>query len=278
VAIALTGEIASAGALGYGGQLLAARGRHDDQRGELVFVLRDAVSGVERELSTRLVTRAFPDPASEVGLRNQVSPATAGFGIAQLLAIVDVPSSVPAGTYDMSVRRRRRTDAGGSEALPAPLYAQRFVVLPANIGGVVGAPTPATSEVGPISTDVSEELTNLVPLPKVVLALPASAPPHAAHLVVAYPRTKITPRGVIEEQHLGRGSIVSWSDDPGSGRVTIDLVDPAASVHSLAFIFEPKAPLSAGRIVLSEVSLVSTVLYDRNGAVRSGTVTPIAIR
>jgi hypothetical protein len=277
VAIALTGEIASAGAAGYGGQLLAARGRHDDQRGELVFVLRDPASGVERELVTRVVTRAFPDPASEVGLRNQVSPTTAAFGISQLLAIVDVPATVPPGAYDLSVRRRRRTDAGGSEELPAPLYTQRFVVLPANVGGVVGAPTPTTNEVGLFSTDVSEELADLVPWPKVVLALPASAP-HAAHLVVAYPRTKITPRAVFEEQHLGRGSIVSWSDDPALGRVTIDLVDPAASVQSLAFVFEPKAPLSAGRIALSEISLLSTILYDRNGAVRTGTVTPVAIR
>ncbi len=277
VGIALSGEPAAGEAAGYGGDLLAERGRWDDQRGQLVFVLRAAASGAEHELSTRIVTRAFPDPASEIGIANQVDASYAGLGIAQLLAIVDVPASVPPGDYDVSVRRRRRTDAGGTEDLPAIVYGQRLTVLPASVGSASGAPTPSSAHAGPFGIDVSEQLASLVPLPKVVLSLPES-PPHAAHLVIAYPSAKIRPRAVFEEQHLGRGSIVAWSDDPASGRVTVDFVDPAASVKALALAFEPRAPLSAGRITLPEIRIEASTLYDRDGTVRSGAVTPTAIR
>jgi hypothetical protein len=77
---------------------------------------------------------------------------------------------------------------------------------------------------------------------------------------------------------FGRGSIVAWSDDPENGRLTLDFVDPGASVNALALAFEPKAPLSSGRIALSEITVEASTLYDRDGAVRSGTVTPSAIR
>jgi hypothetical protein len=277
VGILLAGEVVAGETAGYGGDLLAARGHYDDQRGQLVFVLRDPGTGAEHELATRIVTRAWPDPASEIGIANQIDAAFSGFGIVQLLAILDVPGSVPPGSYDMSVRRRRRTDTGGSENLPAIVYGQRLTVLPANIGGVAGAQTPASGYTGTFGIDVSKQLASLVPLPKVVLSLPASLP-HAAHLVIAYPRTKIKPRAVFEEQHLGRGSIVAWSDDSANGRVTVDFVDPGASVKQLALAFEPKAPLSAGRIALSEITVESSTLYDREGAVRSGAVTPTAIR
>ncbi len=277
VAIALAGEAVMGNVVGYGSQVLAAVGRHDDQRGELRFVLRDAVSGSERALETRVVTRAWPDPASEIGLRNYARSSSDGFGLAQLLAIVDVPEDVPAGSYDLQVRRQRRTDGGGVEELPGPVYSQPLVVLPANVGGAVGAPTPSAGYAGAAGIDVTEQLADLVPLPKVVLALPAQRP-HAAHVVIAYPASKVTPRAVIEEQHLGRGSIVAWTADPANGRITIDFVDPSASVAALALVFEPNAALSAGRIEVAEVTVMSATLYDQEGAVRSGTVTPTAIR
>ncbi len=277
VGIALAGEAAAGEAAGYGGEILAARGRFDYQRGQLVFVLRDPGSGAERELVTRIVTRAMPDPASEIGIANQVDAAYPGLGISQILAIVDVPASVPPGDYDVIARRRRRTDSGGSEELAAIVYGQRLTVLPASVGGAAGSPTPSSAYAGAFGLDVSQQLTRLVPLPKAVLSLPDAAP-HAARLVIAYPKAKIAPRAVFEEQHLGRGSIVAWRDDPESGRVTVDFVDPSASVKALALAFEPKAPLSAGRIALAEIRVESSTLYDANGAVRSGSVTPFAIR
>lgn len=276
-ALALAGEVGAGGNAGYGGELLAARGLHDDQRGTLRFALRDPATGAEHALATRLVTRAHPDPASEVGLQNRVDALTAGFGIAQLLAVIDVPASVPPGEYEVQVRRERRTDAGGVEALPAPVYGQRVTVLPAQVGNARGEPTPSSAFLGSVSSDVSAQLAALVPHPKVVLSLP-TPPPHAARIVLSYPAAKVRLRGVIEEQHGGRGSIVAWRDDPAAGRVTIDFVDPAASVKALALVFEPKGPLSTGRIALSDLGVSSATLYDASGAVRAGSVLASAIR
>jgi hypothetical protein len=278
VAIALAGEAALGDAVGYGGELLAASGRHDDQRGELRFVLQPIAGGSEREVSTRIVTRVLPDPASETGLRNSAHASLAAFGIAQIVAILDVPSDVAPGEYEVSVRRLRRTDYGESESLPAPLYGQRISVLPATVGSSTGAPTPSTTKVGAFEADASAQLIDLIPLPKLVLALPKSPPPAALRLVLGYPAEKIRPRAVIEEQHLGRSSIVSWRDDPERARVTVDLVDPSASVEAIALVFEPKQPLSAGRIGVSEVFVVSSTLYDRDGREREGAVTPVSIR
>lgn len=278
VAIALAGEASLGEAVGYGGDLLTTLGRHDDQRGSLVFVLRPVSGGAEREVSPRLVTRTLPDPASEVALRNAVSAQMPGMGIAQVLAVVDVPADVPAGEYDVSLRRRRRTDAGGVEELPAPVYGQRLTVLPALVGASAGAPTPSTTHAGLYASDVSLQLADLVPLPKVVLALPSAPRPHAARVVLSYPAARIRPRGVFEEQHFGRGSIVAWRDDAAAGRVTIDFMDPQAEVRALALVFEPRQPLSAGRVSVSEISVVSAILYDRDGTVRGGTVTPLLIR
>lgn len=278
VAFALAGETSLGESTGYGGDLLAARGRHDDQRGRLFFVLRPVSGGAERELSTRLVTRTLPDPASEVALRNAVDPHYPGVGLAQILALVDVPADVPPAEYDVSVRRRRRTDAGGLEELPAPVYGQRLTVLPATVGAFSGAPTPSTTHAGVFASDVEAQLADLVPLPKVVLTLPASPAPHAARLVLSYPTSRIRPRAVFEEQHFGRGSIVAWRDDPVLGRITVDFVDPQASVSALALVFEPKQPLSAGRLALSEIAVVSAALYDGDGRLRAGAVTPFVIR
>ncbi len=277
VGIALAGEVAAGDQAGYGGDLVEAAGRHDDQRGRLVFVLRNPSTGAEHALTTRIVTRAWPDPASEIGLTNRVDAAYPGIGIAQILAIVDVPITVPPGAYDVNVRRTRRTDSGGNETLPAIAYGQRLAVLPPVVNGVSGGPTPSSAWAGPFGIDASRQLAALVPLPKAIVSLPTPSP-HAASLVIRYPAGKIRPRAMVEEQHLGRGSIVSWQDDPAAGRVTVSFVDPDASVSALALVFEPKLPLSAGRVAVSEISVESARLYGEDGAPSSGSVSVVAIR
>lgn len=272
VALAVAGEASYGTTLGYDGTLLAAAGRHDDQRGELLFVLRDPASGAEHPLETQLVTRTRPDPASDAGLASRIADELALYGIAQPLALLRIPAATPPGRYDVEIRRRRRLAGGGFESLPGPPYAQSLHVLPAQVNGVVGAPTALLGFAGAVELDVTRHLAALVPHPKLVLRLPASPRPAAAQLVISYPAAKLEILGAFEEQHLGHGSVVGWRNDAAAGRVTLELVDPTFSVSALALAFELRDAQGAGRAQLGDFALLSTRLYDAAGALQGGAV------
>lgn len=276
IAIAVSGEMLDGERLGYGGDWLAAMGRQDAQRGELLFVLRDA-AGVERTLRTRVVTRVAPDPASDAALDQRVDPwLGAAAGLAQAIAIVEIPADVPPGSHALELRRQRALASGGFESLPAPGYHGTLRVLPALVDGHTGQPNEAIGSAGGWMLDTRSRLAALHPNPKLVLPLPAGA--SAAHLVVAYPRDKVAVRGVIEEQHTGRGSIVLFDDDPASGRVGIDLVAPERDVAGLALVFTLRSPASSGAASPAEFQVVSSALYDDDGASLPATITPGPIR
>jgi hypothetical protein len=272
VALAVMGERIGDGTPGFGSGWLAASGRYDDQRGELVLSLRATGGGVEHPLVTQLVTRALPDPASDGGIANQ-GDTTGGLdvGVGQVLALVDVPAATPSGTYDVVVRQRRRVSATQWETLPGVGWSQRLSVLPAVVNGIAGQPTPPTAYVGPFAANVRQRVAALYPHPKVMIELADSPWPAAARIVVAYPTQKVQVLAVFEEQHFGRSSMVAFRDDPGAGQVTIDFVDPRTSVGALALVFELRAPFSAGRAAPSDFRVVSSTLYDSQGAVRSDT-------
>lgn len=275
-ALAVGGDVA--GGLGFGGAWLSAIGRHDDQRGELAFVLI-APGGAEHALVTQLVTRFAPDPASDGGIANEVGNGLfPGVGIHEAVAIVEVPTATPPGVYRLEIRRRRRVGASQWEWLPGVDYAQSLTVLPAVVGGASGAPTPPNGYAGAFGAPLGPQLAALHPHPKLVLALPASPRPAAAHVVLSYPPARIRVRTVFEEQHGGRSSIVAWSDDPSAGRLRIDLADPHASVSALAVAFELRDALGRGRAEPTDFSVLEAVLYDAQGAIRSGTVSVGPIR
>jgi hypothetical protein len=281
IGIAVTGEVSEGGKLGYGGLVGGTTQIYDDQRGELLFVLKPQGGGSEVELATRMVTRVFPDPASDVGLNNDVGFPLLPIGLGQPIALVHIPPGVDEGTYDIEVRRRRRTGPTTWETfLPnspgtnkSPLNQPReLTVVPGD-----GAETPFEGMLGinnPVPT--LDYLPGLYPHPKVVVSF-GSTQPAAAHLVVNYPETKMQVYGVIEEQHFGRGSIVAFQDDAVNGELTIDFVDPDASVAQLAIVFELLAPFSpsAGRVNAPGdfTLLTGTQLYDADGAPISNNVT-----
>jgi hypothetical protein len=216
-----------------------------------------------------VVTRAFPDPASDIGLQNEIEPGSP-WGIAQPIALVDIPTTVPPGTYDIEVRRRRRTSPTTWQNLAGPLNQPRqLTVLPADVGGAAGSPTPFEGMLGGNTpVDTSSYIPSLYPHPKILLKFTGATLPSAAHLVVSYPAAKMSVLGVIEEQHYGRSSIVAHDVDPGLGQVTIDFADPAASVGALALVFDLTDPFGAGRVVVADFSLdAATRLYDADGNV-----------
>jgi len=274
VALPLAGEATQGALAGYGSEVLAAAGGSDAVRGRLHFSLRDPASGIRHDLVTRLVTRAWPDPASEAALTGRVAEGLEAVGLAQILALVDVPDTVPPGRYEVEVRRERTGGSGAPESLPAPVYGLPLEVLPARVGPTTGAPTPLRAWVGAFSQDVAREAAGLVPLPKLVLSLP-DPPPHAAEIVLRYPPERIRPRTVLEEQHTGRASIVWLQDDPGAGRITLSLVDPTAGVRALALVFEAAASVP---LAPDDFEVVESRLYDAEGARRDGVVSALAIR
>lgn len=268
--LAITGEVTEGHKLGFGATYDGTP-LYDDQRGELLFLLKTPGGGPEYELQTRLVTRVLPDPASNAGLGNLVAGA-AIYGIGQPVALIDIPASVPPATYEIEVRRRRRTGpTTWLTFLPgaaSPFNQSReLTVLPANVNGVQGAPTPFEGMLG-VSTNTNTAVfaPDLYPHPKVVVKLGAT-PPAAARLRIDYPQAKMVVLGVIEEQHYGRSSIVAYDDDPQNGELTVDFVDPTASVERLAIVFDPIDPFGAGRVsVPGDFSLLTgSQLYDTDG-------------
>jgi len=277
VTIAVGGDATLGDFLAYGGAWLAAAGLADDQRGELLFVLV-APGGAERALRTLFVTRAFPDPASDAALENQVDPALpVAIGLSQVLAVLEIPADTPPGRYRVDARRRRRAPGGGFVSLPAPLIATELDVLPASVGAVTGRPNLPEFAVDTGRVDLTARIPRVVPNPKLVLQF-ADRKPAAAHLVLSYPRDKLAIRGVFEEQHTGRRSIVSWRHDTARGELAIDLVDPGESVSALGVAFRLLDPAARGLAAPDDFRIARADLYDARGAVAAGSVRLGSIR
>ncbi len=243
---------------GYEGEIYRQHGQFDDQRGELVFTLSNGTDAFE--MTTRMVTRLQPDPASRAGIENDASGHSVlqFVGISQVMAVLDVPAAATPGLYEIQVTRRRRDPAGGYETLPGEIgYPGQLQVLDV-------PPEPPTS--GEIAGD-SSPVARLYPHPKLVFELPTAPLPSAARIELSYPEG-ITPLTAFEEQHLGRGSIVRWNDDALNRTVTIHLVDPDATVSQLAVAFElPAGPLDAAELPsASDFAVLTESYYDGDGA------------
>ncbi len=269
IVLPLAGETLLGGYVGYESELTRRHGVYDDQRGGLEFVLVDdlAAPASPHALVTRLVTRVQPDPAT----RAAIADGRTLHDFTQILALVDIPVSVPGGDYYVSIRRTRRSSASGGpgEALsPLPTQPTALRVLPAERDGG-GAPvarfTPLEAIVaGRPFGDAERDALGLYPLPKVVVELGA-LDVAAASLEIGLPPAKLAVRSVFEEQHTGRGSIVRWRlADPGTLR--IELVDPGRSARALAIAFELLDPFGVGRVEPADFAVRSVRLYDERGA------------
>jgi hypothetical protein len=275
ITIALVGEDTWGEGVGYVSPYFPS----EVQRGETVFQLVDDAFGanptVYKELKTRYVTRCYADPAADV------STFLTGEPLVQIMALVDIPSDTNPGTYMLRYRRRRQTPSGEMEYLTpyVPETPTLLHVLPRFIPGIdnfvdpgtgprtiEGRPTPALGYFGTSVEDISSSLYSYVPNPKVLITFsPAWDLPAAAHLEVTYPPDRVEIVTAFEEQHPGRGSLVRWSDSNPRGRITIDLVDPDASVHRLAIAFRLADFGAAGPVDVSDFQVVSHTFYRPDG-------------
>jgi hypothetical protein len=257
-------------ALGYESEVTRQVGRHDDQRGALLFVLIEPSTNREHPLETRWVTRAWPDPASPAGIANALSQPI-GFMTSQVLALIDIPVDTPPGDYALEVRRQRRTSPDGStppddlggvfDLLVPPTDLGTFRVLP-----WPGEPTPSSGMFGSLTDmDATEIMAELVPYPKLLLSFALKPSPAAGRVVVAYPSDKVEILSAFENDSLGRGSVVRWSADPEAGVATLDFVDPDRAFYTLALAFRLIDPFGVGRADIDDFQIASARLYDEAG-------------
>ena len=212
----------------------------DRQRGFLIFELRQG-SVVVATLPTRYVTKVVPDPASEVGLTGLALDHN-GTGLPiplnQALALVDIPTDVPAGSYRIFVKRSN-SPSGGSPQNPNPsdsLLYQIEIIEPRFDQDF----TPFDhEEFGGTYAASPEQLQSLVPKPKLVLNLPtgSSGYPAAATLEITYDDSRIEIWGAILNVPGRQGPFIT-TEFVASDRVRIHYANPVADGEQLALVFE----------------------------------------
>lgn len=274
IALPISSEQAQEQEIGYGSTLLEQAGRYDLQRGELRFHFTATGATPSFTVTPRVITRVAPDPASTAMVGTLLASV---IGISQVLALVDIPATAQPGGYTILIRRCRRAHAGGPcESISPDLpYARPFTVLPG-----VGTPNLNLAYFFGTTFDTTENLLNLYPYPKIVFSVTEA--PAATHAVIAYPAGKMTVKGVFEEQSAGHQSIVSWHDDPSTGQIIVDLVDPTRKTYYFAIAFDLKQPPLPGdpveRVALDDIQVVSMAAYDLNGAPIASNLVKHAIR
>lgn len=278
----------------FGDEISAAEGIEDRQRGDLVVAIcpqGDAYCSPPAVpptcptpsdpppagfyLTTRYVTTVMPHPASTAGLRGYLDAANyaSNWGLTgQDLALLEVPSNVCAGTYELSVRSRQ-LDPPYSESLVTA--GVDLVVLDAPIG--VTNPTTA-NPFGQLDLDIDADLAALVPNPTVPIQLTqkgaVAAYPAAVELEVAYPHTRVEILGAYPDKQLGIRSLIRWRDDH-AGTVALSVVDPERCTAELRLVFrllDGQPPVDP----FTDFSILQQRSYDLNGALITGN--PYAVR
>jgi hypothetical protein len=276
--------------LGYDGDISLPDFNRDHQRGKLLFYLirweastnptnpwcgdgyDDFTEGSchRFQLTTRVVVRVLPDPASNAGILNNLDGNSL---VGEALAAVDIPNdpAITPGAYGLFVRRHMHVLPGGGSDPNDPNVPKETPALfgdletPTKFGiftilDGVGQPTPSDGLSPAGSSSVFYQLQDLVPYPSVILNFAApgfmdTRTPAAAEIELTYPKTKVQILSVFEWLNLGRKTLIRWSDDPVAGKVKIHFVDPDRSVYGLQVAFRLINPTGLGRVKAADFSL-----------------------
>ncbi len=279
--------------VGYQSLITRNEGIYDDQRGELIFFLHP-LGGNETDpnapgnvrLTTRLVFRFQPDPATQGGIENDVGPDQL-VELNEVLALIDVPATAGTGLWKLGVARVRGHNPLNpvETGLPAPALGtgtdHPTIWIVADTSGGNAAPTPTTGYDAPNFTDAQFYLAReAVPHPKLVVSFTAAVLPRAGHLVLTFPTAKLLIKDVHEHNNLGRHSFVLWKEAP-PGTLTVDWASQepltvSNPVRELAVAFALKTTTP---VLVTDFQLSSPTFYDDNGsAIANPTVTLVGIR
>jgi len=235
--------------------------RPDYQRGELVVALcvdaNQCGSGVASYyLETLYVTALMPHPASPAALRGWMEFYNYGSTwelTGQSIAFLNIPTSVAPGKYTVSVRYKPYDAPQGvgevlaldqpgdiwvtsAPSTPPGFPAQNFTPWDSILSGI-----PPTN----FTTQIEEDLLDLIPYPTVLVQKEfegVAAIPAAAELEVTFDPSLVIVKGVYEDQHTGRGSIVRMTQ-PAAGRIRIIFLDPRRCTSGIRIAYD----LASGR-------------------------------
>jgi hypothetical protein len=232
-------------------------------------------------LVTRYVTRVMPHPASNAGLRGYLDIPhyplwEPNWGlVGQDLALLDVPANVCPGNYELSVRVRPALSAPGQNETLYGLGVDLEVLnVPDNDPNANGTNPLSANPLGSGNLNIDPDLVDLVPNPTVLVRLYdmtlTSLYPAAVEVGVNYPNDRVEILGAYQDKHLGIRSLVSWSDDPIAGVVTVSVVDPTRCTGDIRIAFR-LLPQAAAVNVLTDFSAPPHLqeLYDLNGSLIS---------
>ena len=225
-------------------------------------------------LSTRYVTSVMPHPASRAGIRGNLDipnfpiPEDNWGLVGQDLAVLDVPSDVCPGDYKLTIRTRPIGSAPPYN--DENTYTGGVDIKVLDVPGGTTNPNEAMP-FGVQGVDIEPDLADLVPNPTVLLRLQSlHAFPAAAEIQVRYPSSSVEILGAYQDKHLGIRSMVSLKNGPGTGRVTISVVDPDQCTGEIRLVFRPTG---TSPVSLSSFAIVNDAidpnqpqrLYDANG-------------
>ncbi|MEX2205212.1 MAG: hypothetical protein WEF50_03185 [Myxococcota bacterium] len=283
-------------ARGFGNEVSISQGVQDRQRGDLIVAIcppenvwcmpvaapfpppcptPPAVPPDGYYLDTRYVTTVMPHPGSNAGIAGLLDFPSYGSDwglVGQDLALLDVPSEVCPGTYELSVRTR---PVGSFPSAPDEVgYAAGVDIVVLDVPPGATNPTWA-NPFGTLDVPIDADLADLVPNPEVPLNLLqlgwTSTYPAAAEIDVGYPTSRVEILSAYQGQHLGIHSLVSWWDDPVASKVTITVIDPKRCTNDIRLVFR----LLDGEAAVDPMVDFTTApenqrLYDLNGSLLSG--------
>jgi hypothetical protein len=250
------------GAMAYGSSIYP-----DPQRG--VLGIRFAKSGTTLTVPAKMVTRVSADKATPVALTGSMSTPISGFpsssALDQVLALVDIPHTLPAGTYTITVRRyKTSTDMSDSNLvdqgpIDSPLWTNSIVVF---AGDGADHFTPFTAGVGAASGSLTaSQVQQVTPLPELLLQLPANTA--AATIDITYPDAKMDIVGAYYYR-LGTHTTFVSTEVVDTNTVRIHAIDPLAQGYFLSLVFK-NTQTGYNPIAVGEFFDDAAAFYDGDG-------------
>lgn len=261
-----------------------ASGLEDELRGELVFALHDMNFDFITYLPVRYLTRVHMDEGSKAGNPN----TGAGYAAGQVLAFVDIPVGVRAknGSDQFYIYVSRFIRNGSS----APY---NFLATTPVVGGYYwiswGHPfwawpvgikilANSTESFNPFtgwglsfgdyqSFDVTGDLPELIPQPKLPVTVIGGPTPAAWEVEVTYPADKVEVIGA-ELSTNQKSTAVLALEHIDSGKVKVSVVDPRQLTNQVKLVLVPEdLTMSSGTASPGDFQEVAASLraYDENG-------------